>query len=322
MSTTFDLVYYSEDRPYNLPEDQYDQMYNRTLTADAVSGAVASFRTLCGNLQIGPFRRALEIGCGTGRFTIGMIGSGLVAEALITDASSTFVRLTQRKLAEFLPSIATEVLYGVLNGEDCGNLDGDFDLVVMWAALHHFVNWRELLNKIVGLIGNDGVLIMSEPCVEFSMTVAPLLIAAGTNVNVDKDEKDHVRIRQFANVLRFRTQQDYPNLAGMEDKHIFRTDDLYRFAKEKGLTLSILPNGKPPIAHPFGSSEHHRAIIDFKNMAFRRLRFVNGFSEGFCNSFTYEYAEALDVLGYTAANGVGPYFDCVYKLRAGRKKLA
>jgi ubiquinone/menaquinone biosynthesis C-methylase UbiE len=81
----------------------------------------------------GPFARSLEIGAGTGYFSLNMLKAGLVGEAVCTDISPGMLQTLEanaRRLGLAVETVAT----------DAGSLpfaDGSFDLVFGHAVLHH-----------------------------------------------------------------------------------------------------------------------------------------------------------------------------------------
>lgn len=79
--------------------------------------------------RLGPGKRALEIGCGTGMFTAMFADSG--AELLAVDISPDLVA---KALARGLP--ADRVQFLTQNFEDC-DINGPFDAVVGSSILHH-----------------------------------------------------------------------------------------------------------------------------------------------------------------------------------------
>ncbi len=90
-----------------------------------------------------PFQRSLEIGAGTGYFTLNLLQDGLVREAVCSDISAGMVRALQanaRRLGLRLEAVVAEA----------GRLpfpEASFDLVLGHAVLHHLPDldaaWRE-----------------------------------------------------------------------------------------------------------------------------------------------------------------------------------
>lgn len=103
---------------------------------------------------LGPGRRVLEIGCGTGNFTSRFAESG--AEILAIDISPD---LLARARARGLP--ADRVRFECRRFEDCG-LDGPFDAVIGSSILHH-LDLAAALPRIYALLKPGGALSFAEP---------------------------------------------------------------------------------------------------------------------------------------------------------------
>ena len=81
----------------------------------------------------GPFARSLEIGAGTGYFTLNLLQAGVVERAVATDISPGMLDA----LAANARSVGVEVETRVADAEQLPFADGSFDLVLGHAVLHH-----------------------------------------------------------------------------------------------------------------------------------------------------------------------------------------
>ena len=104
--------------------------------------------------QLGPGRRALEIGCGTGLFTEMFAQSG--AALIAVDISGA---LLARARARGLPEDRVQFLEKRF--EEC-DLEAPFDAVIGSSVLHH-LEIRPTLEKIYALLKPGGVLSFAEP---------------------------------------------------------------------------------------------------------------------------------------------------------------
>src|SRR4051812_44077476 len=84
----------SANRPFTHPEDAYDEQYAIEV-ADESGRGIANLLTKFGADFTGP---ALELGCGTGKASIGFCKTGAFRWFLITDSSKTFIDITRKKL--------------------------------------------------------------------------------------------------------------------------------------------------------------------------------------------------------------------------------
>jgi len=81
----------------------------------------------------GPWERALEIGAGTGYFSLNLLSSGLIGDATATDISPGMLRALEANAAEL--GLDVETVAG--DAEELPFADASFDLVFGHAVLHH-----------------------------------------------------------------------------------------------------------------------------------------------------------------------------------------
>src|SRR4051794_38785246 len=79
------------------------------------------------------FGRSLEIGAGTGYFSLNLLQAGVVGEAVCTDISPGMLEA----LSENAARLGLQVETGACDAEDLPFEDGSFDLVLGHAVLHH-----------------------------------------------------------------------------------------------------------------------------------------------------------------------------------------
>lgn len=103
---------------------------------------------------LGPGKRALEIGCGTGNFTEKFARSG--AQIVAVDISP---ELLEKARARGLPE--SQVRFLAKPFEQC-DVDGPFDAVIGSSILHH-LDIQPALAKILALLKPGGVMCFAEP---------------------------------------------------------------------------------------------------------------------------------------------------------------
>jgi len=81
----------------------------------------------------GPFPRSLEIGAGTGYFSLNLLQTGVVREATCTDISPGMLATLERNAAE----LGLEVETAACDASELPFEDDSFDLVLGHAVLHH-----------------------------------------------------------------------------------------------------------------------------------------------------------------------------------------
>ena len=81
----------------------------------------------------GPFQRALEIGAGTGYFTLNLLRAGVVEEAVATDISAGMLAVLEESAADLGLTVET----ARCEAAELPFPDSSFDLVIGHAVLHH-----------------------------------------------------------------------------------------------------------------------------------------------------------------------------------------
>src|SRR3954447_2778566 len=83
--------------------------------------------------QPGPYARSLEIGAGTGYFSLNLLQTGVVGEAVCTDISPGMLATLERNAAE----LGLDVETAACDAAELPVDDESFDLVLGHAVLHH-----------------------------------------------------------------------------------------------------------------------------------------------------------------------------------------
>ncbi len=120
---------------------------------------VAKVRKALGR-EPGHFRRSLEIGAGTGYFTLNLLRAGLVAEASCSDISPGMLRT----LAANAERLGLEVRTQVADAERLPFEDASFDLVLGHAVLHHIPDLPRAMAEFARVLAPGGtILFAGEP---------------------------------------------------------------------------------------------------------------------------------------------------------------
>jgi ubiquinone/menaquinone biosynthesis C-methylase UbiE len=99
-----------------------------------------------------PYRRALELGCGTGFFLLNLKQAGVLAEGHVTDISPGMVEVARRNAR----ALGFEVTGRVADAESIPYGDGEFDLVVGHAVLHHIPDVELALREVLRVLKPGG----------------------------------------------------------------------------------------------------------------------------------------------------------------------
>ncbi len=129
---TADSIRDANVRYHDLAAEHYDSKWGINYGQVGQAQVTGKLRKALGH-EPGRYPRALEIGAGTGYFSLNLLRAGVVGEAVATDISPGMLRRLEHSAAELGLSVetaaceATELPFG----------DDSFDLVFGHAVLHH-----------------------------------------------------------------------------------------------------------------------------------------------------------------------------------------
>lgn len=102
-----------------------------------------------------PYRRALEIGCGTGFFLLNLRQAGVIEEGAVTDISPGMVEVAQRNAR----GLGFEISGKVADAERLPYDDAQFDLVIGHAVLHHIPDVELAIREALRVLKPGGRLV-------------------------------------------------------------------------------------------------------------------------------------------------------------------
>jgi SAM-dependent methyltransferase len=294
----------SEPRRYNSDENAYDTVFKNDPSDGAPgAGLVALARESGADLS----GAALEVGCGTGKASVGLVGADACPLTLITDSSRAFVEIARRKCGD-----SARTRYGVLRGEEVSRLPaGAFSLIAMRAVLHHVTSVETFIADTARLLLPGGVLICQEPCWDglvlkglLAQFVPLLAEAAGAPL----PEAESRKIRGFVESMRVCARRDVDK-SKYEDKHGFRPDEMMRVGARHGLAVEFHANVTlQTFTRPAALRRPHRFVKAFVDqfslaagLAPETLRVVEERLLPYCG-----------FLEDAARGGAGPYFYGVF----------
>ena len=100
----------------------------------------------------GRVERSLEVGAGTGYFTLNLLQSGVIANATATDISEWMLK----QLSATADELGVEVETVVADAERLPFPDGSFDLLLGHAVLHHLPNLERALAEFNRVLAPGG----------------------------------------------------------------------------------------------------------------------------------------------------------------------
>ena len=118
---------------------------------DQVTGKL---RKALGRLPEGPFGDALEIGAGTGYFSLNLLQAGLIERATATDISPGMVATLEQNASR----LDLEVKTAAAEAETLPFPDGSFDLVFGHAVLHHIPDLGRAFSEFARVLRPGGTI--------------------------------------------------------------------------------------------------------------------------------------------------------------------
>jgi SAM-dependent methyltransferase len=233
-------------RYHDLAAEHYDSKWG--IGYDEVGQAQVSGKlrkALGGELPDGGFPRALEIGAGTGYFSLNLLRAGVIESAVATDISPGMLRALSASASELGLSVETVAC----EASSLPLPDESFDLVFGHAVLHHlpdlagaFREFRRVLRPggVVAFCGEPsryGDRLSSVPK-RGALAVAPLWRAV---LGASPRGNGHVQLHG--------SEED--RLEQVVDVHAFTPGDLSSFALSAGF-LDVRVHGEELAASLFG----------------------------------------------------------------------
>jgi len=131
--------------------EQYDEKWSISYDERCIRYARERFVKIAGT-RGWPYPKALELGCGTGFFLLNLKQAGVLDEAHVTDISPGMVEVARRNAR----GLGFEVEGRVADAEAIPYGDGEFDLVVGHAVLHHIPDVQLALREVLRVLRPGG----------------------------------------------------------------------------------------------------------------------------------------------------------------------
>jgi ubiquinone/menaquinone biosynthesis C-methylase UbiE len=188
------------------------------------------------------FRRSLEIGSGTGYFTLNLLQAGVIGEATCSDISPGMLRILQGNARRLGIRVQTQPA----DAERLPFADGSFDLVLGHAVLHHIPDLERAFAEFWRVLAPGGtVLFAGEPS-----RYGDLLANVPKRVASAIAPVWRVALRAGA-ARRPDGDDDESALEGVVDVHAFAPGELARPARRAGFE-DVRVGGEELLANWFG----------------------------------------------------------------------
>ena len=247
-----DDVKHANARYHDLAATTYDAKWGIAYDALAERQTVGKLRRALGGAEP-RFERALEVGAGTGYFTLNLLRAGVIQDAVASDISPGMLGALASSAAELGVGVETVCA----QASDLPFPDGSFDLVFGHAVLHHLPDLGAAFDELARVLRPGGSLAFcGEPSHHGDRLAAvakraALLAAPAWRRILRAPPRRRGAVGGNENCDGGASEQGC--LERIVDVHAFRPGDLARQARRVGLT-DVLVTGEELAASWFGWS--------------------------------------------------------------------
>ena len=142
------------ERYHDAAADEYDAKWGIDFGAKGRRQVLGKLDKVLGRGTHGPFHSALEVGAGTGYFSLNLLQAGIVERATCVDISPGMLRALRANAEALGLDVRTEAC----DAEALPFEDGAFDLVFGHAVLHHLPDVARAFGEFHRVLVPDGTL--------------------------------------------------------------------------------------------------------------------------------------------------------------------
>lgn len=223
-----------------LDDIDYDQFYSVNLGASLT--LFDGIRRAAGPLWPTTLGDAVELGCGTGGFTMAMLSRMPARRVLLTDVSVKMLEICRKRLAGMSGLRAEALGFATFSGiEDCFRPDA-FDTCFGTAVLHHILDLHRITGQIYRLLKPGGRAFFLEPNLRFhralTRTLASILADWARQGTLPRDDTIPMlcwMAEVHCNVV---NSGELDVLVDREDKHLFVGDTFEAMADAAGFGIA------------------------------------------------------------------------------------
>jgi SAM-dependent methyltransferase len=235
-------------RYHDVAAESYDAKWGIDFGEIGQGQVLGKLRKLLGSELDDGYDRSLEIGAGTGYFSLNLLQAGIVAEATCTDISPGMVAM----LARNAQRLGLDVRTARADAESLPFADESFDLVLGHAVLHHLPNLRRAFAEFHRVLRPGGRIIFAGEPSRLGDRIASVP-KRGANL-LAPTWRRLLRARpaptQGSSNGHDATADDH-DLERFVDIHAFEPGDLSRYARRAGFA-DIKVRGEELTANWFG----------------------------------------------------------------------
>ncbi len=232
-------------RYHDVAAQEYDAKWGISFEPNGQEQVVGKLAKLLGE-RPGPFERSLEIGAGTGYFSLNMLQAGIVAEATCTDISPGMLATLEANARR----LGLRARTAACDAAELPFEDASFDLVFGHAVLHHLPELDRAFREFHRVLRPGGTLFFAgEPSRRGDRIAAlPKRVAW----RISPAWRAALRVPKASHLNgHARGPDDDHDLEGQVDVHAFVPSDLQRHASAAGFE-HVRVRGEELLANWFG----------------------------------------------------------------------
>lgn len=136
---------------HNWEASKYDEKWSISYDERLIQYARDRFAHAAG-ADNWPYGRSLEIGCGTGFFTLNLHAAGVMDHAVVTDIAAGMVDVAARNAR----GLGLDIAGKVADAQRLPFSDNEFDLVIGHAVLHHIPDVEQAMREALRVLKPGG----------------------------------------------------------------------------------------------------------------------------------------------------------------------
>jgi SAM-dependent methyltransferase len=225
----------------------YDQQ--KAVSLDASLSLFRHLKRLSMGLIPDRLGTVLEIGAGTGLLTLGLVADSDFERAVVTDISPDMLAVCRARLDQNAKDKRSRITLATFSGKEQIFAPGQYDICLGSSVLHHVLDYTALLEIVRRALKSGGVAVFTEPGAPFHEALTLAMSDAIISLVASGARSEPLSLlAAWVEQTRFRLRTDPEDLAHLEDKHIFRREQLQNAASRAGFSgFSMRPLTHDPL---------------------------------------------------------------------------
>jgi ubiquinone/menaquinone biosynthesis C-methylase UbiE len=212
----------------------YDEKWSISFDDRCISYARDRFSALVGpevlRTESWPYQKSLEIGAGTGFFSLNLRQAGVLDEVHVSDVSAGMVESAKRNAT----GLGFAVTGAVAGAEELPYPDGTFDLVIGHAVIHHIPDVEAALREVLRVLRPGGRFVIAGEPTKTGDWYARRLGRATWKVTTAVTQMPRLREKWARSQEELDASSRAAALEAVVDLHTFVPDELRATAQRAG----------------------------------------------------------------------------------------